>query len=174
MEYIYKNTKKCKYCGADIAKNAKRCPNCGGKQKNSVAVVIIGILLTIIGISLFMNSLQNFSTADSDNQLRQPLSSAGTAVQVPSVAPDSMPEPKEENDATISADEFNAISTGMTYAEVVEIVGADGELTSEVDLGMGSEYKTALYTWKGNSLGANANVTFQGGKVIAKAQIGLK
>ena len=76
-------------------------------------------------------------------------------------------------DTTMSLAEFNKIKTGMTYSEVVEIVGCEGELMSEVDLGM-PEYATQLYTWKGwGSLGANANVSFQGGKVISKAQIGL-
>ena len=74
-----------------------------------------------------------------------------------------------------SLEEFNAIKTGMTYQEVFDIVGSRGEVLSEVDLGLGDEYYTAMYTWDGEgSLGANANVTFQGGKVTSKAQFGLE
>ena len=63
----------------------------------------------------------------------------------------------------------------MTYKEVCEIVGGEGTLGSSVDLDMGDEYKTEIYQWTGNgSIGANANVTFQGGKVVSKAQVGLK
>ena len=70
--------------------------------------------------------------------------------------------------------EFNKITTGMTYRQVVEIVGVEGELMSEVDIGY-SEYATRIYCWEGNgTAGSNANVTFQGGKVISKAQIGLR
>lgn len=72
----------------------------------------------------------------------------------------------------ITIDEFNAIETGMTYNEVVKIVGSDGELTSQVDIGE-YEFKTEIYVWYGIVPGANANVTFQGGKVVAKAQFGL-
>ena len=79
------------------------------------------------------------------------------------------------SEASISLEEFNKIETGMTYEEVRDIVGGEGTLGSSVDVGFGEEYKTEIYQWTGEgSLGANANVTFQGGKVISKAQIGLK
>lgn len=79
------------------------------------------------------------------------------------------------SEASISLSEFNKIKTGMTYEEVCDIVGGEGSLSSSVDMGIGSEYKTEIYMWTGNgSIGANANVTFQNGKVISKAQIGLK
>ncbi|MBO5884094.1 MAG: DUF3862 domain-containing protein [Clostridia bacterium] len=77
-------------------------------------------------------------------------------------------------DTTISMSEFNKIKTGMTYDEVVVVVGCKGELMSEVDIGY-SEYATKIYSWEGNGYaGSNANVTFQGGKVVSKAQIGLE
>ena len=79
------------------------------------------------------------------------------------------------SEASISLEEFNKIETGMTYEEVCNIVGGEGTLGSSVDIGVGEEYKSEIYQWTGDgSIGANANVTFQGGKVISKAQIGLK
>lgn len=75
---------------------------------------------------------------------------------------------------TISLEEFNTIEAGMTYEQVKEIIGSDGELLSDVDLGMGEKYHTLTYVWYGNkATGSNANFTFQGGKLITKAQIGL-
>lgn len=41
-------TKKCKYCGEEIAKNAKRCPKCGGKLGMPTIVKIIIIFVIII------------------------------------------------------------------------------------------------------------------------------
>ena len=80
----------------------------------------------------------------------------------------------EDNPDTITLDEFNQIRSGMEYQEVFDIIGGRGELLSDVDLGLGDEYYTAIYSWTGEgSLGANANVTFQGGKVVSKAQFGL-
>lgn len=81
----------------------------------------------------------------------------------------------QNNPSTISLEEFEAIQTGMSYQEVFDLVGSRGELLSEVDMGLGDEYYTAVYAWEGEgSLGANANVTFQGGQVTAKAQSGLE
>ncbi|MBP3705784.1 MAG: DUF3862 domain-containing protein [Clostridia bacterium] len=79
------------------------------------------------------------------------------------------------SEASISLEEFNKIETGMTYKEVCDIVGGEGTIASSVDVGIGDEYKTEIYQWTGDgSIGANANVTFQAGKVVSKAQIGLK
>ena len=79
------------------------------------------------------------------------------------------------NDTKISLEEFNQIETGMSYEEVVEIVGGEGTVLSESDITGDGQYKTTIYSWDGNRmLGANANVTFQGGKVISKAQFGLE
>ena len=79
------------------------------------------------------------------------------------------------SEASISLEEFNKIETGMTYDEVCEIVGGEGTLGSSVDVGIGNEYKTEIYQWTGDgAIGANANVTFQGGEVVSKAQVGLR
>lgn len=79
------------------------------------------------------------------------------------------------NPSTITLEEFDAIQTGMGYQEVFDIVGGRGTVLSEVDLGLGSEYYTVIYQWEGEgAVGANANVTFQGGTVSAKAQFGLE
>ena len=80
-----------------------------------------------------------------------------------------------DNPNTITMDEFKAIKTGMTYQEVFDIVGGRGETISESDIGLGDEYYTVMYEWQGEGIpGANANVMFQGGKVVNKAQFGLE
>lgn len=79
-----------------------------------------------------------------------------------------------KNDEYITLDEFNQIQTGMTYEEVTNIIGSGGTLTSDVSIG-DEKYHTQIYSWYGNTItGANANVTFQNGKVVGKAQVGLK
>lgn len=163
---------KCKTCGADIAKSAKVCPRCGAKQKNHK---VIGTILVILGIILFANGISDFDTSsDAKNQLSQKDNNSYVSSDAPMETTVDEQE-DQQNKSTISKDEFNSISTGMTYDEVVEIIGSEGEVMSAVDLGMGEEFKTIMYFWEGEgSLGANANVTFQGGKVTAKAQIGLK
>lgn len=81
---------------------------------------------------------------------------------------------KEVGNGVMTLALFGQIQTGMSYQEVRDIVGGDGELISSVDIGE-PELKTEMYTWNGNGpIGSNANVMFQGGKVSSKGQFGLE
>jgi hypothetical protein len=72
----------------------------------------------------------------------------------------------------MSLDEFNRIETGMTYEQVVGIVGGPGEQLAHTEI---AGYVGDVYMWHGEGgLGANSNVQFQNGKVIGKAQFGLR
>ena len=84
-------------------------------------------------------------------------------------------EPAEaENNPGISKAEFDQIENGMTYEEVVQIIGGEGEVLSEVGE-KGTDLYTVMYKYDGESgLGANANFTFQNNKLQAKAQFGLE
>ena len=85
------------------------------------------------------------------------------------------PVTEGENPPTITMAEYDQIEIGMTYFQVCDIIGGYGELLSEADLGLGSEYAVEMYMWEGEgSIGANANIMFQGGKVTSKAQFGLE
>ncbi|MDE1381218.1 hypothetical protein PVN23_21735 [Bacillus licheniformis] len=80
-------------------------------------------------------------------------------------------EKKETNKKTISMEEFEKIENGMTKEEVEKLIGGAGTLDSSAGEG---QYKTEIYSWEGDTgFGANANVTFQDGKVQGKAQFGL-
>lgn len=72
----------------------------------------------------------------------------------------------------LNLEKFNEIKIGMTYEEVVGIIGEEGTVLSETEI---ANIRTVIYSWYGDGItGANANVTFQNGEVISKAQIGLK
>jgi hypothetical protein len=74
--------------------------------------------------------------------------------------------------ARASLDEFNRIQTGMSYAEVCKIIGGEGTELSRTDVAGTS---MVIYAWDGNSVaGANMNATFQNGRLMSKAQMGLK
>lgn len=68
---------------------------------------------------------------------------------------------------------FNALENGMSYEDAVTILGRAGEKMSESEIG---GVQTVMYQWKADrgSLGANMNAMFQDGKLILKAQAGLK
>jgi len=74
----------------------------------------------------------------------------------------------------VTLEQFNRVQTGMTLIEVISIMG-HGTLDSEVDLGIGAAFVTRMYSWNGRgSIGANASIMFQGGRVVSKAQAGLR
>ena len=138
----------CKTCGGTISKSATTCPHCGAKNPTLSAdsKKKIGIFVFLV---VFISFILILVIA---------LNGGG-----------------EGASSKITLSEFDQIKTGMSYSQVCEIIGGKGELMSSVDLDIGSEYATQLYTWEGNGYtGSNANVTFQGGKVVSKAQIGLK
>ena len=77
----------------------------------------------------------------------------------------------DNSEPEMTLNEFNRIETGMTYDEVCKIVGSYGFEMSRSEI---AGYQTVIVGWDGiGQIGANANVTFQNGKVIAKAQAGL-
>jgi Beta-lactamase inhibitor (BLIP) len=77
------------------------------------------------------------------------------------------------NKEGISKEEFEQVKDGMTYEEVVKVVGVEGELLSETGE-KGSQFHTIMYSWEGaNGWGANANMTFQNEKLVSKAQFGV-
>jgi hypothetical protein len=75
-----------------------------------------------------------------------------------------------ENEPFITFTEFEAITTGMSLEQVEAIIGGPGELVSENQFG---DLVTSLYSWEGEGFATSANVTFQGGGVVSKAQFGL-
>jgi|GEM_PF-2139069 len=80
-------------------------------------------------------------------------------------------EAEEAARPKMNATNFNRIREGMTYDEVIAIVGPPSELLSSSEF---SGIRTQVYMWKvGVFSGANANAMFQDGKMVSKAQFGL-
>lgn len=75
------------------------------------------------------------------------------------------------DDVEISLAQYNSIETGMSYDDVVNLLGGEGSLLSDTDI---SGSTSQVYQWNGASLGANATITFSNGKVMSKAQFGLE
>ena len=73
--------------------------------------------------------------------------------------------------AAVTMKQYSKVKMGMTYSEVVQILGEPDQELSRTEL---SGYTTVMYMWEGNSLGGNMNAMFQNGKLVNKAQFGLK
>lgn len=143
--------KKCKYCKSDIDKKATYCKYCRQGQGNKfiqalLLVVAIFALTWGVYVLFFQNAIDY--TVEEDGMLQKD---------------------------NLTLQKFNEIEYGKSYKEVVSIIGAEGTLISEVSFGSELEYETKIYQWYGKEiLGANANFTFQGGKLVGKSQFGLE
>lgn len=77
-----------------------------------------------------------------------------------------------ETSCDVSLAQYKRLENGMTYQTVVSVLGCEG--TEIVSTGTG-KFKTEGFMWDGNgSVGANMNVMFQNGKLMMRAQFGLK
>lgn len=77
--------------------------------------------------------------------------------------------PAPRRSSQISMAQYNEIQPGMSYAEVVAILGREGEEMSSNEIG---GYRTVMYMWE-NRFGANMNAMFQNDEMVQKAQFGL-
>lgn len=86
-------------------------------------------------------------------------------------APTRTPMPEPASGVTLA--NFTRIREGMSYEEVVLILGSRGEVITSRDV---AGIKTVFYHWEGEggSFGASLNAMFQNGRLIAKAQSGLE
>lgn len=75
------------------------------------------------------------------------------------------------NSVEVTLSQYDLVQTGMSYDEVKNIFGGDGQLTSETSI---SGTSSQLYQWNGKSLGSNCVITFSDGKVFSKSQFGLE
>jgi hypothetical protein len=80
---------------------------------------------------------------------------------------------KADDPGRISLAEFEALTEGMTYEEVVAIIGGPGELTYQSKVG---ETTMAGYSWKGTAkvMTGNASLSFMDNAMTSKAQFGLE
>ncbi len=72
----------------------------------------------------------------------------------------------------VSKAQYDALFDGMSYSEAVAVLGCDGEEMSSSAIG---GIKTVMLAWQGRgAIGANMTAMFQDGKLVMKAQFGLK
>lgn len=75
--------------------------------------------------------------------------------------------PDDFSGSKVSRQEFDALSEGMTYSQVVSAVGGEGNQT-------GKAGTSVTYEWSGyGSDGATVRIDFKGGKLAHKYQFGL-
>lgn len=151
--------KKCKECGNEVSTKAESCPNCGAvlkKKTGCLGYIGAGILIFIVlGV---VGSLMNESTTSS--------SKPDAGLKMPSFGKQ-----------IVTFDEYKQIKNGMSYNNVVSVIGAEGEEMSRNKMdgvpGVMASIETIMYQWV-NKNGSNMNAMFQNDKLMQKAQFGLK
>ena len=71
---------------------------------------------------------------------------------------------------TVTAAEYRQLTTGITYDQAFEIIGFHGEELSSNEI---AGISTVMVQWA-NRDGGNMNAMFQNGRLIQKAQFGLR
>lgn len=114
----------------------------------------LGIVLAIVGLACVIYVSQQLGQL-----LTNPLGSAPALNSKANLQPQ-----------VVLKSEYDRVQEGMSYSEVVGIIGASGEEMSRSDM---AGFSTVMYSWS-NSNGSNMNAMFQNGKLINKAQFGLR
>ena len=127
-----------------------------------IAVVCLAVPILSCGGCLILGAAINAIDSSTD----EPADQAGTQhgdpeTQQAPIAP--LPQVTMAN--------FNRIRTGMTYVQVVEILGEPSEQLSETEI---AGQRSAMFQWNASNWMGNMNITFSNGTVMAKAQFGLE
>jgi hypothetical protein len=119
-----------------------------GNKKLRISLFIgIPVLLAVIGIAMFLSL--NPPGSGGEN------SGGGGA-----------------NPKIITLAQYNQVEKGMSYSQVVEILGTEGALQSEAGE-KGSDSYLTVYLWKGKLDNSRAVMVFTGDKMAAKTHVGI-
>jgi hypothetical protein len=126
------------------------------------------LLVTVIAVDHFaQRSLPALHAAHVEHEIQ----TEAAAMIIPTADRDNV-EAKdvEANGPEITNEEYGRITNGMTQVQVLGIVGSDGELL--VESGTGAD-KMMMRLYHGADT-ARATVTYVGGLVTRKAELGLQ
>jgi cytoskeletal protein RodZ len=140
-------------------------------KKLGFLVAAIVVVIILVGLIIWGVNKGNDTTKEGSQQ-----EESQTTEQTEDSADSSKEEEQSEvkNEAELlTVEKYKQIENGMTYDEVKQIIGSDGEVMSEAGE-KGSEVHTVMYKWETGDENKAANFTFQGGQLIDKTQIGLE
>ncbi|MGX7596336.1 DUF3862 domain-containing protein [Planococcus plakortidis] len=135
---------------------------------------ILGLVALIVVAALVFGGGEESATTSPETESSAPATEAADTE-----ATDEEPaeeEPAEEeapaDEGVLTSEKYDQITSGMSYEEVVEIIGSEGTVMSETGEA-GSEFHTVMYEWDTDGFMSAANFMFQGNKLQSKSQIGV-
>lgn len=135
-----------------------------GKHPNRflvwAAIGIIGVPISWVPIIVGANTSASRKTTTNQPQTEM-------------VAEEAQQQPPETRRRTgVNMENYLKLQNGMSYQEVVSILGEEGEELSSNEL---AGISNKMYMWKAAGFGgANMNAMFQDGALVSKSQFGLK
>lgn len=146
---------QCKDCGKEISKKAATCPGCGSPVNKKLEIRLSGILGAAFFVFIFITVYSYISFTGKSSSLIL----------------------HSVNQQIVTFSEYQRIENGMSYHQVVEIIGAQGQESSRNHMdgapGVMDAIETVMYQWI-NPNGSNMNAIFQNDKLMQKAQFGLE
>jgi hypothetical protein len=132
-------------------------------MKNSFNLGFIVLVLAVLGCSCpKLNELANKDNSSSPSPTPYVTGSPGSTTTPPAN--------KTTSSSALTKENFTRIKNGMSYKQVVEILGSEGEETSSSEIG---RYKVASYKWSGPDYSMIYGV-FTNDKLTSKTQANLK
>lgn len=128
-------------------------------MKNSFNLGFIVLVLVVLGCSC--PKLDELAKNDSSSPSPTPSATS---------SPSSSPGTKTTSGSEITKEKYDQIKNGMSYKQVVEIIGSEGEETSSSQIG---RYKVSSYKWQGPGFTMIYGV-FNNDKLTSKTQANLK
>lgn len=158
-----------------------------------VAVNSIGVLLGIVFMIALSGMAEGLDKAakqiETERMKDEAMSSSNSGNPVNSVRQPAKPKTSESGgdkksgglfsfaEPKVTKSEFDRIKNGMSYRDVVNIIGEPGEEISSNRIegvpGVMESIDTIMYMWQ-NPGGSNMNAMFQNDKLMQKSQFGLK
>lgn len=118
-------------------------------------------------LSLGLAGCGETTTKDESTKDEKPVAETSSETKQETTAP------AAKEDGKLTEEKFKQIKDGMTYEEVVKIVGAEGKIMSETG-SAGEPHHTVMYEFETDGVMASSTMMFQGGKLINKSQFGVE
>lgn len=126
-------------------------------------------LIAVIIIGAATSGGEESTDQAKDTEKTEETSEAKEVAKTEETQTEEKPAAKE---GVLTEEKFAQIKDGMTYEEVVAVVGSEGKLLSETGE-KGSEFHTVMYEFETDGVLSNSTMMFQGNKLTNKAQVGL-
>ncbi len=134
-------------------------------MKNELNLIIIALVVSAFSAGCNNSGNNNKTLNKSNVAVVKNANSAAATNRVSTPAATAAPQA----DSKLNVANFEKMEKGMKYADVVKLLGSEGEVISDGEM---SGIRTVMYKWSGAN-GAFLKAIFQNGKLIDKVHTGL-